>query len=96
VEAPEFLEQNYQFKPIAGKVIVDLCWHTFCQICDIGAQRVQKVCKEFGETLVLQEYRADNHEIFSRYQIPRGIFENEGVTSSTSTRSWCSLPLWRR
>jgi len=45
---PEFLGQNYQFKPIAGKVIVDLCWHTFCQICDIGAQWVQEVCKDFG------------------------------------------------
>lgn len=73
-EFPQLLKPDYQFIPIAGKVVVDLFWNTFCQISDIEAQRVREVVAEFGELVVINEYCADERSILSRYQIPRGIF----------------------
>ncbi|PKP54776.1 hypothetical protein CVT91_18310 [Candidatus Atribacteria bacterium HGW-Atribacteria-1] len=76
VESPHLLEPNFQFKPIAGKVVVDLFWNTFCPTSDIEAQRVREVTAEFGESVVVHEYCADERSILSHYQIPRGIFIN--------------------
>lgn len=76
VETPMFLEPNYQFKPIPGKVVVDLFWNTFCPTSDIEAQRVREITVEFGESVVLHEYCADESAILSCYQISRGIFIN--------------------
>jgi len=75
-EVPRFLESNYQFKQIAGKVVVDLFWNTFCETSDIEAQRVREVVADFGQSVVLHEYRADDQMTLFRYQIPRRIFIN--------------------
>lgn len=75
-EAPQFLRINYQFKPIAGKVVVDLFWNAFCQTSNIEAQRVREVVAEFGAAVVINEYPADDSTILQRHQIPRGIFIN--------------------
>lgn len=75
-ETPEFLEPNYQFNPIPGKVVVDLFWNTFCQTSNIEAERVRQVVAEFGDSVVFHEYCVDDPTILSRYQIPRGIFIN--------------------
>ena len=56
--------------------MVDLFWNTFCQTSDIEAQRVREVAAEFGESVVVHEYCADERSILSRCQIPRGIFIN--------------------
>jgi len=56
--------------------VVDLFWNTFCPTSDIEAQRVREVAAEFGESVVIHEYCADERSILSRYQIPRGIFIN--------------------
>jgi thiol-disulfide isomerase/thioredoxin len=73
---PKFLEPNYQFKPIADKVVVDLFWNTFCETSNIEAQRVREVVTEFRDLVVLHEYCADNQTTLFRYQTPRGIFIN--------------------
>ncbi|MBA7570265.1 N-acetyltransferase [Candidatus Atribacteria bacterium 1244-E10-H5-B2] len=75
-ESPQLLKPNFRFKPIAGKVVVDLFWNTFCPTSDIEAQRVHEVTVEFGDSVVVHEYCADERSILSRYQIPRGIFIN--------------------
>jgi len=75
-EPPEFLEPNYEFGPRGGKIVVDLFWNTFCQTSNIEAQRVREVVPEFGDSVILNEYCADDQAILSRYQIPRGIFIN--------------------
>ena len=75
-EAPTFLEPKYEFVPVAGKVVVDLFWSAFCQTVDIEAQRVREVASEFGDSVVLNEYCADDRDILVRYQRPRGIFIN--------------------
>lgn len=73
---PEFLVSTYRFKPVKGKVVVDLFWSTFCQTVSIEAQRVREVAAEFGKTVVLNEYCTDNRAILEKYQIARGIFIN--------------------
>ena len=75
-ESPRLLKPNFQFKSIPGKVVVDLFWNTFCPTSDIEAQRVREVAAEFGESVVVHEYCADERSILYRYQIPRGIFIN--------------------
>ncbi len=75
-EPPQFLNPNYHFQPIPGKVVVDLFWNTFCQTSNIEAQRVRDVVEEFGDAVTLREYCADDRAVLSRYQLPRGIFVN--------------------
>lgn len=76
VEAPVLLRPNYKFKPIPGKVVIDLFWNTFCQTSNIEAQRVREVAPEFGDSVALNEYCADDRAVLCRYQISRGIFIN--------------------
>jgi GNAT superfamily N-acetyltransferase len=76
VEAPTLLKPNYKFKPLAGKVVIDLFWNAFCQTSAIEAQRVREVAAEFGGSVVLNEYSADDRAALLSHQIPRGIFIN--------------------
>ncbi|KPK69737.1 hypothetical protein AMJ71_00970 [candidate division TA06 bacterium SM1_40] len=75
-EAPRLLERDYRYTPVPGKVVVDLFWNTFCPTSSIEARRVRKVVEEFGESVVLNEYCADDREILLLHQLPRGIFVN--------------------
>jgi len=75
-KAPRFLEPNYQFKPIPGKVVVDLFWNRFCQTSEIEAERVRGISGEFGDRVVLHEYPAHEKAVLLNCQIPRGIFIN--------------------
>ena len=76
VKLPQLLKPNYQFKSIPGKVVVDLFWNTFCQTSAIEAQQVREVASEFGESIIVNEYCADDRLTLSSYQIPRRIFIN--------------------
>jgi GNAT superfamily N-acetyltransferase len=73
-EAPVLLKPKYEFKPIPGKVVIDLFWNEFCQTSNIEAQRVSEVAAEFGDSVVLNEYSADDRRLLLRHQIARGIF----------------------
>jgi len=75
-EAPVLLKPNYQFKPVPGKVVIDLFWNAFCQTSNIEAQRVREVAAEFGDSVVLNEYSADDRPTLLRHQVARGIFVN--------------------
>ena len=75
-QAPEFLESRYEFKPVPGKVVIDLFWNIFCQTSTIEAGRVREVAAEFGDDVILNEYPADDRKIFRQYQISRGIYIN--------------------
>jgi GNAT superfamily N-acetyltransferase len=76
VEAPSLLKPEYEFKPVPGKVVIDLFWNAFCQTSSIEAQRVREVAAEFGGWVVLNEYSADDRATLLCHQIPRGIFIN--------------------
>jgi len=73
-EPPHFLQPHYVFAAQEGVVIVDLFWNAFCQTSAIEAQRVREVCAEFGPSVLLREYPAEDREIFLRHQIPRAIY----------------------
>jgi GNAT superfamily N-acetyltransferase len=75
-EAPVLLKPNYRSRPIPGKVVIDLFWNAFCQTSNIEAQRVREVAAEFGDSVVLNEYSADDRAVLLRHQIARGIFVN--------------------
>jgi GNAT superfamily N-acetyltransferase len=73
-QIPGFLERQYQFAPVPGKVVIDLFCNAFCQTSNIEAQRVREVAAEFGDKVMLREYPADDREVLLRYGLPRGIF----------------------
>ncbi|UCG69116.1 MAG: GNAT family N-acetyltransferase [Thermoplasmata archaeon] len=75
-EPPHFVESKYEFKPMQDKVVIDLFWDPFCLTSITEAQRVREVVKEFEDKVVLNEYPADDREIFLSFQIPRAIFVN--------------------
>jgi len=78
-EPPTFRKENYKFKPIKGKIIIDLFWSTFCLTSDVEAQRVREVVSEYGDDVILNEYPADNKEILQKYGITRMIYVNGNI-----------------
>jgi GNAT superfamily N-acetyltransferase len=75
-EPPHFREENYQFKPIKGKVVVDLFWNIFCLTSDVEAKRVREVISEFGKKVILNEFSAVDQKILQQYGIERRIYVN--------------------
>lgn len=75
-DPPHFREEKYEFKPIKGKVIVDLFWNRFCLTSDIEAVRVREVVSEFGDEVILNEFSAVDQSILQQYGISRGIYVN--------------------
>ena len=73
-EPPRFAELNYTFRPIPGKVVVDLFTSRSCLTADTEAQRVREVAEEFGSSVVMREYCADDPRIRDEYGISRGVF----------------------
>ncbi len=75
-QAPRFPESKYKFKPVPGKVVVDLFWDISCQTTNTKGRRVKEVAEEFGDKVVLNEYPTHDHDVFMKYQKHRGIFIN--------------------
>jgi predicted N-acetyltransferase YhbS len=75
-EPPRFLRRKFVFKPVKGKVVVDLFYNTFCQTSAVEADRVREVAREYGASVILNEYSADDRETLLRYETPRAIFFN--------------------
>jgi len=57
-------------------VVIDLFWSTFCLTSDVEAQRVREIVSEYGGTVILNEYSADNQSILQQYGISRRIYVN--------------------
>ena len=73
---PHFLQPHYVFEPIERMVVVDLFWNVFCLTSAIEAQRVREVCQEFGDRVLLREFRAEDREVLLQYQVSRAIYVN--------------------
>lgn len=71
---PHFLEPDYTYEPVPGKVVVDLFWNGFCQTSDIEAARVREVCAEFADRVILRERCAEDRDALLACQISRAIF----------------------
>jgi len=78
-EIPHFRKENYIFKPIEGKIVVDLFWNTFCLTSDVEAQRVREVVSEYGKNIILNEYSSVDQEMLQQYGIERRIYVNGNV-----------------
>lgn len=76
VEAPHFRKENYIFKPIKGKIVIDLFWNRFCLTSDVEAERVREVVSEYGNKVILNEYSAVDQNILQQYGIERRIYVN--------------------
>ena len=76
VAAPRMFKLKYEFKPITGKVVVDIFWDQLCptSICEVN--RVRQVCAEFGEKVVLNEYNCSIKKNLEKYQTARALFFN--------------------
>lgn len=75
-QPPRFFENQYKFEPVPDKVVVDLFCTDSCQTTCTEAERVRKVCAEFKEKVVLNQYNADNPETLNKYQVYRAIYVN--------------------
>ena len=75
-EAPQFREENYTFKPIKGKIVIDLFWNRFCLTSDVEAERVREVVSEYGSDVILNDYSAVDQKIMQKYGIERRIYVN--------------------
>lgn len=75
-QPPRFFESKYKFKPVEGKVVVDLFHTDSCLTTCTEAERVRKVCEEFGEKVVLNQYNADDPGTLGKYQVYRAIYIN--------------------
>lgn len=75
-QPPRFPESTYEFKPVPGKVVVDLFWDISCQTTNTEGRRVKEVAEEFGDKVVLNEHPTHDHDVFMKYQKHRGIFIN--------------------
>ena len=75
-EAPRFPMSKYEFKPVPGKVVVDLFWDISCQTINIEAKRVKEVAEEFGDRVVFNEFPVHEPGVYMKYQRHRGIFIN--------------------
>ena len=76
LERPRFFKNKYIFKPVKGRVVIDLFYNTFCATSDIEAARVRKVAGEFGGSVLLNVHSADDRDCTCRWGIARGIFIN--------------------
>lgn len=75
-EPPHFREENYNFKPTEGKIVIDLFWNRFCLTSDVEAQRVREVVSEYGKGVILNEFSAVDQKILQQYGIERRIYVN--------------------
>ena len=73
---PRFFESKYKFEPIPGKVVVDLFYTHSCLTTYTEAERVRKVCAEFRDKVVLNQYNSDDPETLHKYGVWRAIYVN--------------------
>lgn len=76
VNPPVMHRLNYKFEPVKGKVVVDAFWTPICLTSIIEIKRVRKVCNEYRDKVILNEYNCGNKSIQEKYQTQRALFFN--------------------
>ncbi|MFX0003600.1 MAG: GNAT family N-acetyltransferase [Candidatus Hodarchaeota archaeon] len=75
-EEPHFRKEYYVFKPIKGKVVIDLFWNRFCLTSDVEGERVREVVLEYRNDVILNEFDVTDQKILKKYGIERRIYVN--------------------
>jgi GNAT superfamily N-acetyltransferase len=76
VKDPTSFRKNYEYHPVSGKVVIDYFWSPFCLTVCVEIGNIRKVTSEFGEKVILREYRSDDPEVFKKYGLFRALFIN--------------------
>jgi hypothetical protein len=66
---PVRYESRYQFRPVAGKVVVDTFWSSMCRVIPHALLKLREASSEAGENVVLNEFCVDERENLERYGI---------------------------
>ena len=75
-DAPSLRPSQYRYVPVPGKVVIDYFWSPFCLTVCQEIDTIRQVAEEFGDRVVLREYRADDPDIAARYGMGRALFIN--------------------
>jgi hypothetical protein len=60
---PHFRKENYYFKPIKGKIVINMFWNRFWLTSDVEVERVREEVLEYGKDVVLNEYSAIDQKV---------------------------------
>ncbi|MFH1368292.1 MAG: GNAT family N-acetyltransferase [Elusimicrobiota bacterium] len=69
---PSFYSEPYAYKPIPGKITIDVYWNSICPTCITDVQNAREVCAGFPGKVVLRDFDAG----FGNTKIGRGIYVN--------------------
>jgi len=72
----DFLERDYEYEHVTDKIVVDLFWNPFCQTSVIEANRVKSISEEYGNKVLLNEYKIHDRDDLLEHGIFRAIFVN--------------------
>ncbi|MBN2220516.1 MAG: hypothetical protein JW697_09610 [Kosmotogaceae bacterium] len=64
---PRQMISNYRYRPVEGKIVIDLFYNAFCSKSDIEAHRVMNVARGFGDLVLLNSHEIEEPGIKERY-----------------------------
>lgn len=76
IKEPTSFRKSYEYHPVSGKIVIDYFWSPFCLTVCREIRNIREVTYEFGEKVVLREYRSDDPEIFEKFGLFRALFIN--------------------
>ena len=71
---PSLRPTQYKYAPVPGKVVIDYFWSPFCLTVCEELLNIRQVSEEFGDKVILREYRADDPEVATRYGMGCALF----------------------
>jgi len=75
-DVPFLRPSRYSYVPVLGKVVIDYFWSPFCLTVCQEVESIRQVAEEFGDGIMLREYRADDPDVAARYGMGRALFIN--------------------
>ena len=76
VKDPRPLVNQYDYRPVHGKIVIDYFWSPFCLTSCQEVINVREVVSEFHDQVVLREYRSDNTDAVKMFGLVRALFIN--------------------
>jgi len=76
VENPQWLKLLHKQKPVKGKLVIDIFHTDRCPFDWQNAQRVKKVAREFGDSIVVTDFDANKRENILKYGTQGAIIVN--------------------
>jgi GNAT superfamily N-acetyltransferase len=73
---PRWIRPKKQPPIMAGKVTVAAFINGWCPGQNITFERAKRACKEFGDTVIFQEYDTSDRDTFLHWGITDGVFVN--------------------